>query len=373
MTSRLLMDAVKSQGQPPRQPPARVADPVHAEETHAIAGMRSDAIMEETKRHLLHRQQQLLQEERKAQMQQGTGVPAQPQQGISARVGGPVGGFGNLAGGDLRNLLSKSRGGSGPRPGGFGGGVSSRLGPVGAVAARLGPIGVAAAVPATEEEEIVEPKAEDVVEKASEVEGEEDDEEDVSFNVTMPAKALAEATEEGMEEGEEGWEEAWEEEGEEEAYYGGGYRGRGRGRGAFRGRGGRGGTFVPGVRGRGGFKARGGIRGRGRGGGPAEMFAAKKWVNPALVAAQAAASGGTVGEAAVGAGTASGAGTGSVVGAAAAVSSSVEGSEGGGGSKVYRKEALKNAAVVGKLNLDGDLSSVGRRGLYKAAKWVKSS
>ena len=70
MTSRLLMDAVRSQGQGPRAPRPggyqqdrddRVGPPP------AGSGLRSDAIMEETKKHALYRQQQELLE-RKAQV-----------------------------------------------------------------------------------------------------------------------------------------------------------------------------------------------------------------------------------------------------------------------------------------------------------------
>jgi hypothetical protein len=316
-------------------------------------GMRSDAIFEETKKHLLHRQQQELQE-RKAEMQRiGTQAQVAPPRG-----GSTVGGFGNLAGGDLRNLLSKGRGGAAPRPAGFGGGISSRLGPIGTAVA------VEAREEVDEQEEKVEKDAEDAeTEAPAEEEG--DGEADVAFNVTMPAAALAAPAEEEeeMQEGEEGWEEGWEEGDASGGYYAG-YRGRGRGRGrgAFRGRGG---TFVPGVRGRGGFKARGGIRGRGRGGGPVETYAAKKWVNPALVAAAAGADG-TPAPAFNGA-------TAAAPAAATGAGEAAAGATGADGSKVYRKEALQNAPVVGKLNLDGDLSGVGKRGLYKSAKWVKAS
>jgi hypothetical protein len=350
MTSRLLMEAVKSQGQGPRSA-ARGAegfqkDEVHSEEVpqHGPGRMRSDTILEETKKHLLHRQQQELQE-RKAQMQQ--------QQAPAPRA---VGGFGSLASSDLRNLLSKNRGGTGQRPAGFGGsgGISARLGPIGGAAA--------AAADTTKQEEKEEPE-----EKAT-AEAQEDEEEDVAFNVTMPVSALTAPSGDGeMEEGEEGYEEGYEEGGWEEGadsaegYYTG-YRGRGRGRGrgAYRGRGGRGGSFAPAVRGRGGFKARGGIRGRGRGGGPVETFAAKKWVNPALAAAS-----GSGGVAAAAAG-----------GAAVTTGTSAEGGSGGAGTgaKTAGAEGGKpHRPVVGKLNLDGSLDGVGKRGLYKAAKWVKAS
>ena len=399
MTSRLLMAAVQSQGQGPRNAARAGADflrdAVGEEEVpqHAPGGLRSDAILEETRKHMLHRQQQELQE-RRAQMQQ---PPTQaPGQSVSSRLGAAapapraaaqaVGGFGSLAGTDLRNLLSKSRGGTGQRPAGFGGsgGISSRLGPIGGTVA-------AAAAEATkvETEEPEEPEEE---EAAAEAEGEQE----VSFSVTMPLKALAgrlgqrgdvAAADDGeMEEGEEGEEgyEEYEDGGWEEGADGaGGYvadyrgRGRGRGRGAYRGRGGRGGVFVPGVRGRGGFKARGGIRGRGRGGGPVETFAAKKWVNPALAAASgsgdaSAAAGGAATtfadkkwvNPAVAGGAAAAKAAGGGFGAAAA----------GGVVKAAEAESGKtHRPVVGKLNLDGDLDGVGKRGLYKAAKWVKAA
>ena len=404
MTSRLLMAAVQSQGQGPRSA-ARAGgadflrDAVGNEEVpqHTPGGLRSDAILEETRKHLLHRQQQELQE-RRAQMQQ---QPTQaPGLSVSSRLGAvapapraaaqAVGGFGSIAGTDLRNLLSKSRGGTGQRPAGFGGsgGISSRLGPIGGTVS-------AAAAEATkvETEEPEEPEEE---EAAAEAEG--DGEQEVSFSVTMPLKALAgrlgkredvvAAVDGEMEEGEEGeggYEEfedgGWEEGADGAGGYVAGYRGRGRGRGAYRGRGGRGGVFAPGVRGRGGFKARGGIRGRGRGGGPVETFAAKKWVNPALAAAAsgsgdtAAASGGAATtfadkkwvNPAVAGGAAAAKAVATGGGAAAA---------GGAGGVVKAAEVESGKThrpVIGKLNLDGDLDGVGKRGLYKAAKWVKAA
>ena len=48
IASRLLMNAVKAQGQVPRAPPVRDHAP-------GEGGMRSDAILEETRKHLLHR------------------------------------------------------------------------------------------------------------------------------------------------------------------------------------------------------------------------------------------------------------------------------------------------------------------------------
>jgi hypothetical protein len=51
--------------------------------------------------------------------------------------------------------------------------------------------------------------------------------------------------------------------------------------------------------------------------------------------------------------------------AAAGAAGSAAGAEGG------RKQALKSAPVIGQLNVDGDLSCVGKRGFYKSAKYVK--
>jgi hypothetical protein len=398
------MAAVQSQGQGPRNA-ARVGadflrDAVGDEEVpqHTPGGLRSDAILEETRKHMLHRQQQELQE-RRAQMQQ---PPTQtPGQAVSSRLGAAapapraaaqaVGGFGSLAGTDLRNLLSKSRGGTGQRPAGFGGsgGISSRLGPIGGTVA-------AAAAEATnvETEEPEEPEEEEAAAEA-EAEGEQE----VSFSVTMPLKALAgrlgqrgdvAAADDGeMEEGEEGeegfedYEEGgWEEGADGAGGYVAGYRGRGRIRGAYRGRGGRGGVFAPGVRGRGGFKARGGIRGRGRGGGPVEIFAAKKWVNPALAAASGS---GDASAAAGGAATTftdkkwvnpavAGGAAAAKAAAAKAAAGGVGAAAAGGVVKAAEAESGKtHRPVVGKLNLDGDLDGVGKRGLYKAAKWVKAA
>ena len=341
MTSRLLMDAVKSQGQGPRAPRAA---PYHQSMDERVGpppagtGLRSDAIMEETKKHALHRQQQEL-AERKAQMQE------------------------SAAENDLRSLLSKGRKASerAPRPAG---GIKGRLGPINS---RLG---LESGVEAGQAEAAKAPSAQEEEEGAGAalaVQGGQEGE--VAFNVTMPAQALAE----GMPEDEdvEGGDEGWDADDGPGGYYDEAYRGRGRGRGrgAFRGRGGRGG-FLPGVRGRGGFKARGGVRGRGRGAaaGPVELFAAKKWVNPALAAKEKAApSDGVAGVAAGGAG--GGAGTGAGGGAEASGAGAGSASAGGAGVE----SGKGHRPVVGQLNLDGDLSSVGKRGLYKSAKWVKAS
>ena len=46
----------------------------------------------------------------------------------------------------------------------------------------------------------------------------------------------------------------------------------------------------------------------------------------------------------------------------------------GGVVKAAEVESGKtHRPVIGKLNLDGDLDGVGKRGLYKAAKWVKAA
>ena len=260
---------------------------------------------------------------------------------------GNVAGFGN-AGGDLRNTLGKG----GKRPAGFGSGISSRLGP-------FGPFGAEKVAGGNKEEEAEKTQEEEPEADEETVSGEAED--DVEFNVTMPAAALMAGQEEGWDE------EGWQDEGGDAAGYymagEAGFRGRGRGRGGWRGGfRGRGGGFAPGVRGRGGFKpVRGGIRGRGRGGASGETFAAKKWVNPALVAASKAATG--VAEAAGGAAA--------EAKDAAAATTTAAASGTGGSSDKKAKDAFR--PVVGTLNLDGDLSTVGKRGLYKAQKWVKAA
>ena len=57
--------------------------------------------------------------------------------------------------------------------------------------------------------------------------------------------------------------------------------------------------------------------------------------------------------------------------AAAGAAGSAAGAAGAAGAEGGRKQALKSAPVIGQLNVDGDLSCVGKRGLYKSAKYVK--
>jgi hypothetical protein len=60
--------------------------------------------------------------------------------------------------------------------------------------------------------------------------------------------------------------------------------------------------------------------------------------------------------------------------AAKAAGGGVGAAAAGGVVKAAEAESGKtHRPVVGKLNLDGDLDGVGKRGLYKAAKWVKAA